>query len=321
MSRVPALPITLALALVLGGCASGPYVYGEGLEGPHTLLLREGEPQVERGRPHAVVDGLGHYLFSLPTKLLLLDWKVDNHDVSPETEAAIRQYLADNELDNVKVRINQYAPGDEWRRLVANRDVSGLWRYTIGSLSVALYTVLPQRLFGGDNYNPFTNTIHLYSDRRAIALHEGGHAKDFAGRSRFGKGLYAGMRLLPLLPLVQEAAATGDALAYEREQGGSEDEKRAYRTLYPAYGTYVGGEAVRWVTTGSAGVFYAIQYGPVIPGHLVGWARSLLVDDRDRPDPVRDAVPDALESLGSEPLGSVSAGPDASALDLDSVGE
>ena len=51
------------------------------------------------------------------------------------------------------------------------------------------YTAFPERIFaafpfigGGDHYNPYTNTINIYSDHRAIVLHEGGHAKDFARR-------------------------------------------------------------------------------------------------------------------------------------------
>ncbi len=295
--RTQALPALAVLLLAATGCAaSGPYVYGEGLEGPRTLRLREGEPQIERGAPHALVDGLGHYVLSLPSKLLLFDWKVDNHDVSFETEEAIREYLTDNGLANVKVRINQYAPGDEWRRTFANRDVAGIWRYTLGPLTAAFYTLLPQRLFGGDNFNPFSNTVNLYSDRRAIALHEGGHAKDFASKPPFWKGVYAAVRVLPLVPLWQEAAATSDAIAYERAHGGSEEEKQAYRTLYPAYGTYVGGEAVRFLGTTSAGIFYAVQFGPVLPGHLIGWAQSSGVEPRERPPILEE---DALPGVSS----------------------
>lgn len=40
------------------------------------------------------------------------------------------------------------------------------WRYSIGMLSWLQYTLLPGRLFGGDHYNPYSNTISLYSDYR-----------------------------------------------------------------------------------------------------------------------------------------------------------
>jgi hypothetical protein len=245
-------------------------------------------------------------VFSLPVKLLLLSWRVDNHAISEETEAAIAQYLAENGLENVKVRINQYAPGREWGRLFANRDIHEFWRYTVGALTVAVYTAFPQRLFGGDNYNPFTNSIHLYSDHRAIALHEAGHAKDFATRA--WKGAYSTARVLPLVPLYHEALATGDAIGYERVKSNSEGEKRAYRVLYPAYGTYVGGEAVRWIRVEATWVAYAIQFGAVIPGHIIGWIRSLFVKDQGESaldlelipppstaPPEEDPSPEALE--------------------------
>jgi hypothetical protein len=272
---------TLLVALVLlSACAAVPYQFGEGLETSRTLQLGPGEPQFERGQPNKVIDGLGHYLFSLPAKLILFNWRVDNHDISEEVEDALREYLHANDLHHVKVRLNQYAPGGEWSRLFRNRDVGLLWRMTAGVLTVAFDTLLPQRLFGGDRYNPFTNTVSLSSDLRPIALHEGGHAKDFAQAPL--KGTYAALRMLPILPLFQEGKATSDALGYESERGTPDDERRAYRLLYPAYGTYVGGEAATWV--GSGWVTYAIQYGAVIPGHAVGWIASALVDDDPPPD-------------------------------------
>lgn len=291
-----------ALALV-AGCATVPYEFVDGIEGPGTLPLRSEEPQVERGRPHGFLDGLGHYVLSLPQKLILLNWHVDNHRISPETEESLRQYLEENDLQNVKVRLNQYKPGDEWRRLGRNRDINGFWRFTLGALTVISYTAFPQRAFGGDNYNPYTNTINLYSDDRAIALHEAAHAKDIAEMRRL-KGAYSALRVLPIVPLFQEAEATGDAIGWERIRGGSDDEKHAYRTLYPAWGTYVGGEAARWIA-GPSWIPYALAAAGAIPGHIVGWIRSAFVDERPRPEPPPTAAPAPQPEPGApatEPL-------------------
>ncbi len=115
-TRIRTALLSAALALATLACASSPYV-PSGPEAETTLALRRSEARVERGRPHRLVDGLGHYLFSLPTKLALLSWHIENHDVSPETERALMQYLDENRLCRVKVRINQYAPGGEWSRL------------------------------------------------------------------------------------------------------------------------------------------------------------------------------------------------------------
>ena len=55
------------------------------------------------------------WIFGIPSKIILWNSRIDNHDISPETEAAIAEYMAANELWDVKVRLNQYAPLDEWR--------------------------------------------------------------------------------------------------------------------------------------------------------------------------------------------------------------
>jgi hypothetical protein len=280
MQRVGILAL---LATFFLACASTPYPYGHDLETDLSLKLRPGEPQIEEGRPHKLVDGLGHYLFSIPAKLLLLNWKVGNHNISEETEQSIREYLDANELCNVKVRLNQYTPGAEWSRLARNREMPAAWRWTLGLVTVTIYTILPDRLFagivGGDHYNPYTNTISLYSDSRSIGLHEAGHSKDFAKkRNRHWKGGYAALRLLPLVPLWQEGVATGDAIGWERAHGSGGEEKAAYRSLYPAYATYVGGELGRWY----GGPL--VSYVAAVPGHIAGWIRSLAVEDRERPE-------------------------------------
>lgn len=245
------------------GCTHGPYRYGVAKHYHHSeQLAAMTVTQIERGKPNKFVDGVG-WVVGIPSKIILWDRRIDNHRVSADTEDQIQQYLDANELTTVKVRLNQYAPGDEWRRLVANKSVGAGWRYTLGVLSVAGYTLLPGRIVGGDNYNPFTNTIHIYSDAPAIALHEGGHAKDFSSRSL--PGTYAALYVLvPFAPLYHEAIATQDALAYLREEGTLQEEQEAYRLLYPAYGTYVGGLAGGPVT----------QLGAVVAGHILGRVRG-----------------------------------------------
>lgn len=306
--------LLLSCLLLLAGCATTPYSLDSELETHLTLDLREGEPQVERGVPNAWLDGFGHYFFSLPSKLILLDWRINNHDVSDEVEEGLQAYLWANGLCNTKVRLNQYAPGGEWKRLFRNREMPGGWRYTLGLLSVSFYTIFPDRLFagfpfigGGDSYNPYTNTIHIYSDLRPVALHEGGHAKDFASiENRHWKGLYAGARAVPLagilVALVQEAIASNDALSWDLATGDSRDSKSAYRTLYPAYGTYLGGAAQAGLLFFTdAWIVYAVQYGIVVVGHVAGQTRALFVRSRDEglePEllPTRD-LPTAAELM------------------------
>lgn len=272
--RLRATAIVLLLTFSIG-CAAVPYEYGRAIESDKTFNLPRGESQVERGKPCWLLDAAGHYIFSLPSKLILWNWRVDNHDISTVTEEKLKQYLTENSLNNVKVRLNQQAALDEWRRLIANSEVGAGWRATLGTITLFFYTIIPGRLVGGDHYNPYTNTINLYSDHKAIALHEAAHAKDLARRKH--KGTYAALRILPIVPLHQEGIATGDAIGYDKDKRLAEDEKADYKILYPAYGTYVAGEGLRWL--GLPILWdYAIQLACAIPGHIIGRIKASNVE-------------------------------------------
>lgn len=224
--------------LALTGCATTPYRLGSA-SSYHTSpeLAARTQTQIERGQPNVVIDSLG-WVWGIPAKLTLFNHRVENHRIDEHTEAEIAAYLHDNELSTVKVRLNQYRPLDDWGRLRANKAVGAGWRYTFGAFTVLGETVLPGRVFGSDHYNPYTNTIHLYSNVPALAIHEAGHSKDYAQRK--WKGTYAAFYGLPFVRLYQEVIATNDALGYVMETRDLDAQQDAYEILYPAYGTYVG---------------------------------------------------------------------------------
>ena len=282
------LVLAAAAAALAAGCASLPYDRVDGIECEKTLRLKPDEPQFVRGRPIAVLDAADWiWPGSLLGKLLLWDVRIDSHEISPETEERLRRYLAFNGLDNVKVRVNAYSVCDEWRRTIRNRAVGAGWRYTFGILAWVGYTILPGRLFGGDNYNPYSNTVSLYSDIPAVALHEGAHAKDLARTDL--KGTYSFLYLLPLVPLHHERLATRDALSYLRAEEPAELQRQGYHLLYPAYGTYVGGEIGAF--TGAA---LPVTIAAVIAGHVAGRVRaSQLPETCDGPAAPPADAPDA----------------------------
>lgn len=276
LKRPPGIRVAAAIlvffAVALSGCASTPYSFGSAARYYSSPdLVARTEVQMERGRPHKVIDTFG-WIWGIPSKILLWDRRVENHRINAHTEKQLATYLSENELSTVKVRLNQYHPRDDWHRLVANKSVGAGWRYTVGLVSVAVEAIVPGRLFGGDHYNPYTNTIHLYSGSPAIALHEAGHAKDFARRK--WKGTYAAARILPIVPLIQEAIATSDALGYLEATQSISAQQEAYEILYPAYGTYVGAEIK---ALGPFGVVFG-----AIGGHVVGrWKSWQLEEQRE----------------------------------------
>jgi len=228
-----------------------------------TDLTPDDEPQMERGTPRPIIDGFG-YVWGIPSKLILWNRKVENHRISPETESLLAEYLDTNDLSDIKVRLNQYRPLNDWSRLTRNTSVAWPWRYTFGAVLVLGETIVPGRLFGGDHYNPYTGTIHLYGDVPAIAFHEAAHAKDFSNRKHPGN--YAALYLLPGVPIWHERIANNDVFSYLQFRNDRRLEREAYFTLYPAYGTYLG----------SAGGYVIPRYsnplylGGILAGHAMG---------------------------------------------------
>lgn len=276
------VPVIMVLSVFFSHCYSASKHYVNGLPqydpGEKVVVFEEGEEaQFESGEPYWIVDKPGHYFFSLIAKLFLWNWSFANHDIKEERKGWLKQYFKDNNLTGVKVRFNQYAPFAEFGRLIDNERIHWSMKYTFGLFSWVVYTVFPERLFagliGGDHYNQFTNTLNVYSDSVPVLLHEGGHAKDFEGRSwRSG---YALFRLVPIAgTLYQEAVASDDAVVYIRSRCDKELELDAYSELSPAYGTYMFSGLLSGIY-GMAGV---------IPGHGYAWFKKRKEREQEIPN-------------------------------------
>lgn len=260
----------MAAVVFQSGCASLPYASGRSEDCINIVPLAPGEEQIARSKPNRFLDAADWiWPGSLLSKLILWNPRMDSHQISGETESRLREYLLANNLTDVKVRINSCNVSGELMRTIRNRSVGAGWRYTFGMFAWLRYTILPGRFFGGDNYNPYSNTINLYSDSPAVALHEAGHAKDFNHRKY--KGTYAAAYMVPFFNLYPEALATRDALGYLRTNESLQNQKEGYNTLYPAYGTYIGGDIGEWLPSPWN---YAAMAAGVVPGHIVGRIRS-----------------------------------------------
>ena len=196
--------------------------------------------QFEHGQPRKVVDAVG-WVFGIPKKIILWDRRAVNHRVSLETEQNLARYLEANGLTSTKVRINQYDPIGEWQRLRANKQVGAGWRYTVGAFGTLVYTVVPGRLFGSDGYNPYTDSINIYSDIPCLAQEQGGYAKLVHARPH--PGTYAALTALPVVQLWPEKKSKNDVLDYTLTNGTPEQQQEATRVLYAEFGAEVGGQA------------------------------------------------------------------------------
>lgn len=253
-----AAPAVLA-PILLAGCAAIPYT-------PEVPYVGQGpHRQMTRGHPIPPLDVLGNIL-SLPDKLLLWNWRFNSHAISADTEAELIRFIDAKHLpafDDTRYQLNEYAPLRDLKALVKNHHIGWPYRLLLGlPLTLISDVLLPGRLLPwGDYYNPYTNTCHLFSDDPPILLHESGHAYDFADFPR--KGLYALIRTLPLVDLYQEWRATDTAIDYYVEAGNRPMEYHAYRSLWPAYGTYVG----------SYFTFPFARYAFIGAGHLAAFVK------------------------------------------------
>ena len=258
----------------------------------HPAPITTAGVQVQRGRPNQVIDGAG-WVLGIPNKLALWDRRADNHEISPQTEADLVEYLHSNNLNNVLVRVNQYDPGGEWKRLTQNKNVSPGWRYTVGTYNTLKYTLIPGRLFGGDWYNPYTNTINLSSDIPTLALSEGAYAKHVHHNTK--PGTYAAVREIPFVRLWHEKQANNEVLSYVKSTGTAQDHEEAFRIIYPNYGASWGEQIIGVLPYGKV----AGRLVGASVGHAVNGVRKITSSDDETAQPAEHFM---SEPAVTEPL-------------------
>jgi len=260
-----AIGLTLAYVTTLlgaNGCSPKTYQFGRFHPGaPDGVALQP--VVVEYGGEHPTLDKIGRVV-GLPARVFTLNSKVNNHNISPETVEKVTTYLEQNDLTDVVVSVNEYDPKGQWQRLKANYRIDPFWRYSAGTLSWLGYSMFPNRVFGGDEYNPYTNTLILTSDVPARALAEAAYAKDIHTRTH--PGAYAVAGDLPLLSMYRQSRATSDVLGYARVQQDQNTETEAYHVLYPHIGSTAFGPAAHFVPV--AGPFLSV--GGALVGHAAG---------------------------------------------------
>lgn len=258
--RSSILLVLFSVLISASGCASFNAYDRVGASNSRAILSENQFAQnssrvrIERGKPRPVIDRVGRF-FGLPNRIAIGDARVDNHQISHATELEIVNYLEHNGLNSVLVRSNQYAPLDELRRMAQNKKIRPIWKLTFGSYNALKYTFLPGRLTGGDWYNPYTESLHLYSDSPEIAVARATYAQDIS--TRLNPGAYAAIKDIPIAGLGHDTTATKLALNWY-EQNSPERYDSARKILYPNYGASVGGQLASF-----------FPYGEVL-GRVVG---------------------------------------------------
>lgn len=233
------------------------------------------------GQPNKLVDSAG-WIVGIPRKVLLWDRRVDNHDVGDETTETMASFAQLHELEGVCIRVNQYDPLDEFSRLRSNQSVAPGWRYTFGTMRLISYTLVPGRVFGGDQYNPYTNSVYIYSDVPALAVEAAAYAKDVQSRSL--PGTYAAVNELPFVSIWHETVNVRDAAAFMKSHGTDQQRTDGLRVLHANYGSTLA------VATGAGPV---AQIGAAVAGQLTGRfhasrhtaaATKSATDDSGKPD-------------------------------------
>ena len=265
------IPLLLLFVCTLSGtgCATTPYHYGQFLS-----IGRQDSPtskvEIVYGRTHTGLDRLA-WVVGLPSRILPLHASVNNHSLSDESAEKLTKYLEDNELTDVYVRVNQYDPAGEWQRLRGNKRIAPGWRYSVGAMGLIVYAILPGRVFGGDLYNPYTNSLYINSDVPAVVLAEAAYAKDIHARQL--PGAYATINEIPLLSLWRHVNAVNDVLSYARTQEDWGLERETYRVVYPQMGVHAAGGGHTIATLLTAMPVFTIPLvalGGAVAGHSVG---------------------------------------------------
>jgi hypothetical protein len=185
------------------------------------------------GEPHPTLDRIA-WVIGIPDRILPLNKKINNHQLSEETAAKLEEYLQKNDLTDVYITVNQYDPKGQWQRLRENRRIGAGWRYSLGTLNWISYTLLPDRIFGGDYYNPYTNSLSINSDVPAIVLYEAAFAKDVHACNL--PGTYAAINELPVISIWRRERAMRDVLSYARAHDDWPIEREAYCVVFPQMG-------------------------------------------------------------------------------------
>lgn len=267
--RPQAWLVGLLAVWLTSGCVSSSYRYGLDRQGSAeplpaksaSLTVSLGEPPPRLARLEKFVQWPRESIRKLSGRPALEgDAALARRD---EAVSLAEEYLLANGVEELFIDVRTYDPREQWQRLRANESLHPLVRYTGGSLSWLRYTLLPRTVFRSDHFDPFTNTLSLNSDDPARAILESARVKEYQRERWIGRGGYAMLLWLPLVPLVHETRVASDALTYSEHhlEGSLQDE--LYPVAYARVGSTLVSETLSVFTLSPGTPFFA---RPVLVG-------------------------------------------------------
>jgi len=221
--------------------------------GPYAKQLKNGAVVINQ-RANPLMYAIG-WIESIDEKIMFGSTKWGRRPSQETVDQVVKNVEQNEYLKNATIRFDHAAPITDTLRLFTDKRLKEEVPLYMRWLSV------PETLIGGflsylfrqDHYNAATHTVHVYSDIPAIALHEVGHADNYAGKYHF-RLPYAVLGSIPIIGLIQEGIASKYAHQYLPES----QKYQTGRFLFPAFGTYIGAATGIGIIPG------------LIGGHIVG---------------------------------------------------
>jgi len=261
LPRQAKLLLSLAAISLASGCIQKTYRFGIGNEERLATLPRTPN-LITVGGDHPRIDSIERTV-QYPRTVFRKWFPPSTPQADPTTQRlkavqTATDYLDDNGLKGVFVDVREYNPREQWSRLQNNKLVSPFWKYTGGTLYHVGYCVIPQRAFGMDSYNGFTNTLSINSTSSSTSLLRAGYVKKLY-EQRY-PGTYIAVNWLPIMPLFRDSAVASDVLTYTQVKEKWPLEK----DLLPEVYGQLGGEAISQATSFVPGMpFY---FRPLLTG-------------------------------------------------------
>lgn len=124
--------------------------------------------------------GAVRQILTVPAKLTFLDHRVGSGGVSDEVIDKAKEFLHENGLHDVEIKVSTFDPISDCKRICTNPKLDRIGKAAAIVTYVYTAAFTPEFFTGAmDHYNVLTNTVHLATNSMPIALHECGHAKDF----------------------------------------------------------------------------------------------------------------------------------------------